>query len=75
MESLRSLQSLLPPPSQWEVEQAYRCHLALSREGEGRRRRVTGLLACDVCKAESVLVQYGSELFSHYSYTNRYIHT
>ncbi|CAI8043929.1 E3 ubiquitin-protein ligase SHPRH [Geodia barretti] len=70
VESLRSLQSLLPPPSQWEVEQAYRCHLALSREGEGRRRRVTGLLACDVCKAESVLVQYGSELFSHYSYTN-----
>ena len=68
-QSLWVLQSLLPPPRQWAVEQAYHCHLALSEEE--RRGSTVGFLACDVCKAETVLVQYGSQLFNHYSHTNR----
>ena len=65
--SLEDLDSLVNLPTKYQVHQAHHCHLAHNREEnhDGLRLR-----SCQFCTAESKLVEYGSHLFSNYTFSN-----
>lgn len=62
--NLELLHGLIEPPSDVQIEQAALCHLT--------REKQLGFFKCDVCVAESALVEYGTKLFSDYYGSTRY---
>ena len=64
-QTLDDLRKLVEPPTSFQVAQAVLCHLSRGQEEE----KVEGeddKFKCELCVAESTMVEYGCKLFSGY---------